>query len=129
MKKDRKIIKQSIHRGYEYVITSLGSHPCAYVIIDETHPLYQNNCMEWLGIVHGGVTYSEAILSPIVNVEDNKWVIGWDYAHAYDYYCIDPDNERMNMQGKKWSVDEIMDDVKLMIDYLIETKKAPPTPK
>ena len=124
----RKIIRHGILNDYEFVITTLGSHPCAYVIVNENHPLYQKDLVGELGIVHGDVTYSEAVLTQIVELKDKKWVIGWDYCHAFDYFCIDKDNEYMNMQGKKWSVSEILKDVQLMVDYLIEIKKAPPTP-
>ena len=55
--------------------------------------------------VNGGATYYG---SAYWNKDDKRTYVGWDYAHAGDYYPCSyfPDNE-----GHKWTVYEILMDV------------------
>lgn len=120
----RRIIKHDILNGFEYIITSLGSHPCAYVVIGKEHPLYEVDLVNHLGVVHGGVTYCEKSLSPVISLFDEKWIIGWDYAHYDDFVGYNFEHDDWgNVKGKMWTVDEIMKDVQLMVDFL---KDEPP---
>lgn len=122
-----ELLANGVYNGYEYVVLSLGTHPCAYVLLgeddkmygmdyDEIHENYDVYC-------HCGLTYSEDVLSflefsqkygcEIKTGIHNKWVVGWDYAHYGDYvgYCD-------ALGGKKWSTSEIVDECKEFINQL-----------
>lgn len=90
-----KVLNFGNYKGYFYYILNLGTHPCTYIIIDKDHKLYGKtidqldetdiNC-------HGGFTYAKNILQSkqysYVHKNENKWVIGWDYGHAYDWSSL-----------------------------------------
>lgn len=76
----------------------------AYLGIPEDHPMAGFQYDDVPLSVHGGLTFSNKILS-------GMWFYGWDYAHAGDvpfYYVKDgliyPD-------GHKWTIDEIAEEV------------------
>ena len=83
------------YKGYEYVVYSMGTHPTAYIAIEEGSPLYGQSTWDLNGSaltqnVRQELTYSKSRL-PGENTtlksssKDKKWWIGWDYAHAGDY--------------------------------------------
>ena len=128
-----ELLSNGEYKGYEYVVLSLGTHPCAYVGVSEDDKLYgldYNSIYEKYDInCHGGLTYSEDSLSflefsqkyncDVKNAIHNKWVIGWDYAHYGDYVvCFD----ECNVSGKKWTTHEIVEECKEVIDQLIELR-------
>ena len=100
-----------INSNYIMCGISMGSHPCVYIGIKKTHPLYRLD--EDIGVIdcHGGITYREnGILNVLkrdiyhegrVFLDKGKYLntfslsrrdlkkyfwIGWDYAHFNDYY-------------------------------------------
>ena len=115
------IIDRGIYRGHEYVIRWTGTHPCAYV-----RPKYylsneQINNMP----VHGGISFCGNWLcfsnGEIFKGSEN--FIGWDYAHAGDYWASSFRDCYNEMGRKKYTYEEIMKDVKKAIDYLCELEK------
>jgi len=120
----REWLDHSEYKGYEYVIMSLGTHPTAYVGIPsaEANDLFREEDLEESDSinVHGGITYENSyILDENKNEYGNdKWWIGWDYAHLYDYM---PDND-YSQYRKKWTTEEILRDVKSVIDQIIDKK-------
>lgn len=120
------------YENYEYIVLSLGTHPCAYVILDENDKLfgkdYDDIYEEYDVDCHGGLTYSKDYLSflkfsekykcDVKSAIHNKWVIGWDYAHYGDYagfYGIS--------EGKKWTTREIVDECKDVIRQLVKINR------
>lgn len=94
--------------GHEWYVVSYGAHPCAYIKSDIPEKLADN--IE----VHGGITY---IGRAFPEFEAGGQFIGWDYNHAGDYnatypYCQDG--------TKKWTIDEICEDIKSVIVQLEE---------
>ena len=116
------IIDRGIYRDHEYVVRWCDSHPCAYV-----RPKYylsneQINNMP----VHGGISFCGNWLcfSDGEIFKGSKNFIGWDYMHWGDYRISEFDdyyNEKVIT--KKYTYEEIMEDVKKAIDYLCELEK------
>ena len=123
-----ELLARDTYKNYEYVVLSLGSHPCAYIILDADNKLYGKHYdiinSEYDIDCHGGLTYSEDKLTFLIESDDglvedsinDKWVIGWDYGHYGDYvgYLIVEDT------GKKWSTMEIIEECKNVINQLID---------
>lgn len=118
------------YEDYRYIILNLGTHPTAYVVLDEDNKLFGKNYDE-LGCisVHGGLTYSENYLvrEHYSNHDHNyyvrdKWVLGWDYAHAYDYTGHYSQIEGIG-EFKKWATSEIVEECKNVIRQLKEFEK------
>ncbi len=105
-----EVLDKGTYRGYDYLIMSFGTHPCAYVAIPKKskyHGLYYDDVPVQC---HGGLTFSSA--RPDM---DGQWCIGWDYTHAGDYTAALPDfNER------RWTTAEIQAEVRDVIDQLIK---------
>ena len=118
IKEKPKLLYTDTYKGYEYYITSMGSHPCAYIVIEPDDKLYGKSCDELSDIpVHGGVTYAETYLSDWVT---DKWVIGWDYWHGDDYNGINGEMlmTRFERDLKKWTTKEIQVEIMDLIDYI-----------
>jgi hypothetical protein len=103
---------KSTYKGYKYLITSLGTHPCAYVKMPRKHKCYKGSYYDLPISVHGGVTYSST------HPEFRERVVGWDYAHSGDFVANMP-----VFGGHKWTVAEILEDVKSVINQLIALNK------
>lgn len=109
--------------GYQYYILNLGTHPTAYVEIPNTHSCYKKRYDEIDIDVHGGLTYSKDYLYIPENENlKNSWFIGWDYAHAGDYFGYN-ENFLLYLQernNKKWTTKEIQQDVYSVCEQLKE---------
>ena len=106
--------------GYDWMIISYGTHPCAYVKLQNDHPYYGKD-YDYMNIdVHGGITYAEMGYHcniPGFPVKDGFW-IGWDYNHFNDF------NGLINFKNTKmWTTEEIFDDVKSVIEQLKSIKE------
>ena len=123
------ILFEGKYMNYQFYILNLGTHPTAYVEIPITSIFYNKKYDEIyfsMGIdidVHFGLTYSEDYL---LN-KYNSWFIGWDYGHFSDYCGLDlnPINIELGFVsgGKKWTTEEIYEDVKKCINQLISYDK------
>ncbi len=102
------LVKESFD-GYDYLIVSYGTHPCAYVKIPKSHPLYGKNYTEMDIACHGGPTFSGNL--EIDSTDPDNFYVGWDYAHAGDYSGYNENGQ----QDKKYTVADILEDV----DYVI----------
>lgn len=115
--KKYEILDEGDYNGKHYVITYMGNHPCAYVEFnyefERDSKLWENVPCHWdanyLDI--GPWTYHHKIN------DDPRIYIGWDYGHLNDYSRFDND-----ISLKKWTVKEIREDVKKVIDYLNKIK-------
>lgn len=116
------ILCQGNYKDYDYIIISMNTHPCAYVIIDHnSDEIYGKDCDELTNIAcHGGLTYSNNYLGVdpvVVPKEAENWIIGWDYCHDVDKFGD-------MAYGKEWTTKEIHDDVKNVIEQLIKMNKG-----
>ncbi len=116
---DSEVVESRTYKGMDYMIVSHGTHPCGYVRVKNTHPLYERGVYEAQGIlVHGRITYAGEIL---LTDKPKAWWLGWDYGHTTDYMehpskvFIEP-----NRGGKRWTLDEIRRDCKSVINQLLE---------
>lgn len=124
-----EILLEGKFKNYQFYILNLGTHPTAYIEIPKNSKLFQKTYDEIyeMGLdldVHGGLTYASNELQGIKN---NSWFIGWDYAHFGDYYGYDEIFPRQfRTDDKKWTTEEIFNDVTCAIDQIItfERKKS-----
>lgn len=104
-----KLVETGTYRGCKWEIkTVLGKWPTAYVYLPDDFP---NDWEDYFDLdskaglcVNGGLTYHG----------NNK--IGWDYAHTDDYI------PNMNEHGRKWTREDILEEISDTIDRLIEYK-------
>ena len=122
LNKKPELLYNGEYDGYEYYITSMGSHPCAYIIIEPDDDLFGKSCDE-LSIIpaHGGINYATTSLGDWVK---DKWVIGWDYMRYGDYNGFTGEIEmEFGRELKKWSTEEIMEDIIKNINFINSLKK------
>ena len=127
IRKDKEVLCDGKYKNYHFEIISYGTHPCAYVRIDDSNNRYFGMDYDEITDIHchGGLTFSEPH-------GENKetWLIGWDYAHAGDYVGYQPSlssnfidsmiyDDWGNDYGKKYTVKEILEDVYDVIDQII----------
>ena len=124
--KDRKveILYHGFYKDYEFYILNLGIYPTAYINVINNKLLAMKDYNDIDISVHGGLTYSEDRLY-IDNKELVKgWFIGWDYAHYNDYAGYEMNiQEELRSNGKKWTTEEIYEDVKSVIEQCINYKE------
>lgn len=107
-KEQKRVIEESDYKGYHYAIVSYGTHPCCYVKVDDDGTDYEYDSDIR---VHGGITFQDK-LNHLENLEQKGYYIGWDYAHAGDYYAGSmPD-------GRVYTMDVLREDVRSVIDQL-----------
>ena len=113
IERGNEVLARGIVKGFEFCVVSYGTHPCCYVKIPENHVFYRKSWEDIELECHGGVTFA----SDDASFCGLGFWVGWDYAHVGDYMvsrflCIvDNDN-------KKWSVDELINDVREVIEEL-----------
>jgi hypothetical protein len=118
-----KVVKTGKYKGYNWLMTSCGSHPCCYVEIPQNNRLFNQDCYESdLENIdcHGGITFSD--------FRDfgfgSFYYIGWDYAHYGDHYArMFGDLIPELTPGKKWTIKEIEQEAKNVIKQIIEINK------
>lgn len=123
-----RIIRIGEYKGREFRITTTGRYPCAYV---EAKTEAEIGCRDiWkldeLADVHWGFSF-HGYMNHVGDIS-KKYFIGWDYGHCCDYaaplrICTPERLMTFGNQGKKWTIDEIIDDIKRVIDQLEEHKK------
>ena len=116
------VLDRGYFLGYEYLVISLGRHPCAYVCVDANNQYYGKHYDDIHIECHGGVTFAEPTISFLEYSEKykcmvrtsikDKWIIGWDYAHYGDYSVFD-------RSGKKWTTQELKNECEQVIKQLI----------
>jgi len=126
--KDRSTIclyEEVTKDGYIILITSLGTHPCAYIGLPKGHilekvgynELSDNECYIEC---HYGLTYSDW---NVAGFYKNIWFLGWDYAHCDDFSgsYIGADNI-LERENKKWNVKEIYEDCLIALNDIRNIK-------
>ena len=114
-----EILKEGEFARRHFVILSIGYYPCAYVeFFDEI----DEDSLKWENIpCHGDVTYQgSAYWNEELKIikKDNRYYIGWDYGHKYDWVGYKTDEENILEGNKKWTLQEVFSDVRRVIKYL-----------
>jgi hypothetical protein len=104
------------YKGKDFVIVNLhGNHPCAYVHsnIDFYHSDEECSSPAHCGFTfYGKLTHWKKYDEENYNEEFfNRYFVGWDYGHIGDYMPFLED-------GKKWTTEEIFDNIKQVIDWI-----------
>lgn len=118
-KKDRliEILDKGKINGFKYAIVSYGTHPCCYVFLPKEHKYYKKHYDKINIECHGGLTFSEndLVFNPLPN---DEWIIGLDYAHAYDFTGYFIGDDFMEKNCHKWTTEELLEEVKEVIKQL-----------
>ena len=118
-----KVLVNRKYKGYEYAIITLGSHPCSYILLPEGHKYHGIDYDEIPLRCHGGLTYSNDHLLKRSHgnlAENGEWVIGWDYAHLGDFLSFSEHLIGGGMEGHKWTLQELVDEMEEAITNLVE---------
>lgn len=109
-----EVLTQDFYKGYEYLVVSYGTHPCAYVTLPEDHPLNKvADCDDVDVNCHGGCTYLDWGLGDLISREHK--VLGWDYLHWGDFSAnVYPSS----LPLKKWTTEEIVEECEHVIEQL-----------
>ena len=112
----REWLLHDYYREIEFVIMSLGTHPTAYIGVEKDNP-YWLSSGDSLESCNGGITYANSFIydEEKKKYENNKWWLGWDYSHMWDYTTLF--NETFGL--KKWTTEEILEEVKATIDEVL----------
>lgn len=114
-KRTIEILGGGTYKCHLYAILSLGTHPTAYVEDKLGARGYEDEMLDDVK-VHGGFTFCGYSHWEGSSVK----YLGWDYAHYEDYAGYEElFPEDMRRGGKKWTTEEIMEEVKSAIDQLI----------
>ena len=106
--------------GRQVFIIYMGTHPCAYV---ESNIDYYWEKQDFSEPVHWGFTFYDTLLHwekelPGYDEEKmKKHYVGWDYGHYGDYGVF---KHEKRMPGKKWTTDEIIEEIKRAVKWLNE---------
>lgn len=123
---DRKIevIYSGEYKGYSFAILNLGTHPTAYVENKNGFADYDeaNEFTDY--VAHGGFTYYG---QAYWDKSDKRNYIGWDYAHCDDYAGYYTQCDGLWKTTHKWTTPQIYEDVKEVIDCLLNIKKEDKT--
>lgn len=124
-KRTRKPCREYLYKGYyrdvPFAIVSYQTHPCAYVYIKDQG----DNSDDYDLWCHGGCTYAGSTDITAFEIDEcsysGRWV-GWDYAHFDDYMA----RETMfsfSDDLKKWTTEEIYEEVKEAIDNYLSSEE------
>lgn len=103
--------------GYKFAIISHGAYPTAYVENKNGYMIYYS--ADKVANVHCGFTY---LGNAYWDERDNSLYLGWDYAHYCDWAGYYDDRTNEEMCAKKWTTEEIFNEVKATIKSLSEVE-------
>ena len=108
----REVLLSGIYEGRRFCIMSLGTHPTAYVSMRGLEPKdYDSEYYNDID-VHCGFTFCS---KSYWDEDKYNTYLGWDYAHAGDYYAYALGIDR---SGKIWTTEAIFTEVKFVIHQL-----------
>lgn len=103
--KNLEVLANGNYKGFNWWVVSYGTHPCCYIGLPKGHKFYAMSYGEIPVDCHGGLTF--AGYKDDLSLDD--WLIGWDYAHYLDYTPYFG-------EGKKWKTEELINQIKCVID-------------
>lgn len=115
--KEFEILDMGTYKGKDYVIVSImGNHPCAYVNSNIDYSDDYDTPAHCGFTFYGSLSHWEnkVTLDEETKQFFKRCFIGWDYGHAGDYtYGFHLKDD------KKWTTEEILENVKEVIDWII----------
>ncbi len=111
---------------------NLGTHPTAYIRLPKEHPLFDkdyaeaNELADDIEPVHGWWTFSGNIPSTKLDEPIKEgYYLGFDAGHIQDYQPniladLYPGSDFGTDSGHRWTTEEMVDECKNGIDWLIE---------
>ena len=123
--KEPEILASGEHKGYNYYVVSLGTHPCGYIEIPRNSKYFNVDYDNIPVECHGGLTYGRDFLHTVSAPDDNRYFIGWDYAHYGDYVGYD---SMFGLNGGAIHFTaEIVGECKNVIEQLVALDDVPDT--
>ena len=117
-----EVLSRDFYKGYDYLVVSYGTHPCAYVALREGQPFYHASLCEDVHVqCHGGCTFAQWGHGKFFN--HTYKVIGWDYGHYDDFSGSSIKwGTEWNARSKKWTTEEMVQECRDVIErlYVIE---------
>lgn len=111
------VLAKGTYREYDVLVLSYGTHPCCYIKLEEGNKYYGKDYNDIPVDCHYGLTFGEKTKSDDANgAFGNAFWIGWDYAHLGD-------QTGGFFGGRKYTTDELIDDLKFAVDSLCEKIK------
>jgi len=104
------------YKGYEFVITTLGTNPCAYVKLFKrfrVNLLNNFDAFDWINVHKAGIDWAD-------ERKDAKFWIGWCYGQQGDYDGTKPDPSHT-----QYTLADIREDVKSVINQILMCKYSP----
>ena len=123
--KEPEILASGEYKGYNYYVLSQGTHPCGYVEIPKNSKYFNVDYDNIPVECHGGLTYGRGFLVGEATIDDNRYFIGWDYAHYGDYagYWIGSIEESLHVFDAKYTTEDIIRECKDVIEQLIRLEE------
>lgn len=121
--RESETLAEGTYKGLDYIILSLGTHPTAYVRVPKTHPYFRKGYDNVDIRCHGGLTFAS---DRVAKEKKHGWWLGWDYAHLGDYSGYEMRGGLGDWNDYKWSTEEILTEVKEVIDQLLDPRHAAP---
>ncbi len=111
------VVDKGTYKDIDYVIKSIGSHPTAYVNVQNT----QQNIDIIDNMSPIMITYESKEIGWLPGLDPHKEWLGWDYGHAGDYLCFRTEED--DISGHKYTYEEVMKDVKAVIEIINENEE------
>lgn len=123
--KEPEMLASGEYNGYNYYVLSQGTHPCGYVEIPHDSKYFNVDYDNIPVECHGGLTYGRGFLVGEATIDDNRYFIGWDYAHYGDYvgYRIGFIEESLHVFDAKYTTEDIIRECKDVIKQLIRLEE------
>lgn len=103
------VVKTGKYKGINYVIKTLGYYPTAYVSY-EIPESWEEECPV-------SISYRTVEYGPLSALDKSKEWTGWDYCHQTDCYT------KFNETGRKYTIKDILVDIKKVINFIKEKEK------
>ena len=112
------------YKKYVFFILNMGTHPTAYIRIPESHPFFQkhyiecNPSMDFFTFSENSLAFNNQLDTPV----PEGWYLGFDHAHLGDWLGYWSDEENIRQGHRKYTTEEMVEECKLTIVYLIGIK-------
>ncbi len=119
-RKELEILAEGEYEKFKYVIISQGLYPMAY--IENKFEFNTLTFAQDYASPHGSFTY---LGKAYWNDNDKSNYLGWYYGHKYDFngYDLVFEADKQNKTAKKWTTQEIIDEIKIVINEMITNKE------
>ena len=115
----KEVLYSGKYKAYKFAILSLGLHPTAYVENKNNFRDIEEADGRVVYVPHGGFTYCNG---SHWDAKDTSKYLGWDYGHCDDFSGYYTPGDGLYETTKRWTTDEIYEEVKKVIDALVDLK-------